>query len=284
MPLDLARHLAEVRRDGPRRFAHWNADLFDAVAAGPAQALADGLGDAADASATLLTYLRLVQEGVGLGLVRQTKAGDAGWTSFLERCLVELVPPLLPQEPPETRGGLLVGVWNVGEGLRGGPGWLDRYVCICAGGLRRLGELEAFLAEVLEPVLTPRPPAAWKGPFAVTVLDLRPWHDDFLPGRMFLAAPSVVCVPDRRQLGVQLGVLLAPGGQSRALGLTAGLTEHREEDLTPALTFDDGQLLLADAVVEVPGLRRCYHHVSVAGGLVAACAIDSQRLWIVETP
>src|SRR5688572_22957475 len=99
--------LAKFRYDGPRAFARWNAVVFDAVAAGPFQTLADRLGRQPDADATLAGYLRLVQQGVGSGVIKQAGAGGAH-SSFLERLLVELIPARLPEIDPKQRLRVLV--------------------------------------------------------------------------------------------------------------------------------------------------------------------------------
>ena len=272
----------ELRRDGPRRFAAWDAGLFDAVAAGPAAALAEALAGQPAAEPTLAGHLRLAQQAVGAGFLRRAD-GAGPWASFLERCLVELVPALLPRAAAADRLPLLVKVWNLGEGLLREPAWLDRYVSACAGGLADLNEVEAFLVRTLEPVLAPSPPAAWEGPFAVTVLDLRPLHDEFLPGEVRLAAPNVVRVRDRRLPGLEAGVLLRRGGRSELLGLTAGLGDYEPTAPPPAVAFTDGVASVAGKTVPLPALRACQGHAASAAGFVAACAVDSQRIWIMES-
>ncbi len=277
--------LAELRGRGPRRFAAWDAALFDVLAEGPARALAAALGGGADAAAAVSAYLHLAHEAVGAGLVRQAAPGPAGWTGFLERCLVELVPRLLPAVPAAARPGVLVKLWNLGEGLSREPSWLDRYAAARAGGLADLADAEGFLVRTLGPVLVPLPPAAWSGPFAVTILDLRPLHDAFLPGEVRLAAPAVLRVEDRRLPGLQAGVLLRPGGKSELLGLTAGLGDYPEAGgPAPDVAFADGRATVAGRGVALPGLRRCHRHAVARAGFVAACAVDSQRLWILESP
>ena len=179
---------------------------------------------------------------------------------------------------------LLVKAWNLGEGLLREPGWLDRYVTASATTLGNLEELEAFLVQTLEPVLSTAPAATWKGPFAVTLLDLRPLHEEFLPGEITLAAPAVLRVSDRRRTGTEVGVLLSPGGRSRPLGLMTGLGEYTEPGDRPAVEFHDGLVRVAGAEVAVARLRRCHRHVVARSGFIAACAVDSQRLWIVESP
>jgi hypothetical protein len=278
---DVAALAAAVRRDGLQRFAQWNSAVFDALVAGPVRLLAERLQEQPNAEKVLAAYLQLLQQAVGSGILAQA---DGEGTNFLRRCLVQLIPELLPAEPPAEQVPLLVKVWNLGEGLHGETEWLGRYVAAWVGDLKRLADVESFLVRTLEPVLTPAPPAAWSGPFAVTVLDLRPVHEEFLPGEVCLAAPGVVCVKDSKRPGVQIGVLLRRERQSRVLGLTQGLRTHAEDVPLPAVQFDDQRMEIAGHSVPLPLLRRCRHHAVARAGFVAASAVDSQRLWVVETP
>src|SRR5262245_47792100 len=125
MTPEIERHSAEFRREGPRRFSHWDAAAFDAVLAGPALVLCDQMRGQADAEAVLDAYLRLAQEAAGIGLLRPAATGPIRG-SFLERCLVELIPALLPRVPAGERLSALARAWNLGEGLRRQPSWLDR--------------------------------------------------------------------------------------------------------------------------------------------------------------
>jgi hypothetical protein len=281
---ELLGRLDELRRDGPRRFARWDASLFEALVPGPVHALAQALAGQEDAPAALAAYLTLLHQGVGLSAVRRAEVASAGWSSWLERCLVEKVPALLPRVPAGKRLPLLVKVWNLGEGLLREPAWLDRYVSACAVALEDLGTLETFLVRTLEPVLSAIPPANWKGPFTVTVVDLRPVQEEFLPGEITLAAPAVLRVADRRRPGTEVGLLLRRGGGSRPLGLMSGLGEFTESGDRPAVEFQDGRVQVAGQAVELPRLRRYHRHLVARSGFLVACAVDSQRLWIVESP
>lgn len=274
--------LGPLRDEGPRQFSRWDAAVFDAVTSGSAAALAGRLAGQPNADAVLAGYLRLVQQGVGSGVVKNAEAG-AGWSSFLERLIVELIPARLLEIAPERRLKVLVDAWNLGEGLLREPAWVDRYVNACAGGLPRLDALEDFLVRTLGPVLTPAPPATWSGLMKITTIDLRAAHDEFLPGKLHLAAPTVLCVEDRRRPGLQVGVFLRHKQKSEALGVVSGLGEYEETDTLPFVTFTDGKAKIGSRVAEVPTLRRCHAHAVARAGFVVACAADSQRLWVIES-
>lgn len=272
-----------VRTDGPRAFARWDAAVFDAVARGPAAVLARHLNGDDDAARAFDSYMRLVRQGVGAGLLTRAAPGAAGWSSFLERLLLEVAPAQLADLPAERRVPALVDAWNLGEGLLREPPWVDRYVCACVRAVPKLDALAEFLTGVLTPVLTPAPPAAWTGPLRVAVLDLREVHDDFLPGKLRLAAPAVLCVEDRRRPGLHVGVHLRRGQRSEPLGVLAGLGAYEEAGRLPGVQFDDGRVRVGAKAVEVPTLRRCHGYAVARAGFVAACAVDSQRLWVIES-
>jgi hypothetical protein len=275
--------LASIRDEGPRKFSRWDAGVFDALVDGPAVALAGRLTGQPDAGSVLAGYLQLVQQGVGTGVLKQAVVGKTGWSSFLERLLVEVVPARLPEIDPGQRLPVLVDAWNLGEGLLREPAWVDRYVNACATALPRLDVLEVFLVRTLGPVLTPAPPAAWNSALKVSVLDLRAAHDDFLPGRLHLAAPAVLCVEDRRRPLLQIGVFLRHGQKSEPLGVVSGLGEYEEGGKLPSVQVEDGRVRVGSKAVEVPGLRRCRAFAVARAGFVVACAPDSQRLWVIES-
>ncbi len=272
-----------IRTEGRRAFARWDAALFDAITAGPAAELARRLGTQSDADAAFGGYLRLVQQGIGSGLVKRAAPGASGWSNFLERLVVEVVPDRLADVAPERRLRALADAWNLGEGLLREPQWVDRYVNARVRATPRLEALDELLVRTLTPVLTPAPPAAWTGALRVAVLDLRAAHDDFLPGRMRLAAPTVLCVEDRHRPALQIGVYLRRGQQSEPLGVLSGLGEYEEGGKLPGVQFDDGRVRVGTKAVEVPTLRRCQGYTVARAGFVTACAVDSQKLWVIES-
>jgi len=275
--------LASIRDEGPRKFSRWDAAVFDAIASGPAATLAERLAAQPESEAVLNGYLRLVQQGVGSGIVKHAAPTPVGWGSFLERLLVELIPARLAEIAPADQLRVLVDAWNFGEGLLREPAWVDRYVNACAVSLSRLDALEDFLVRTLGPALKPAPPASWNGGMKVTVLDLRAAHDEFLPGKIHLAAPTVLCVEDRRRPGLQVGVFLRHGQKSEPLGVVSGLGEYHESGNFPGVQFEDGRVRIGGKAVEVPSLRRHHAFAVARAGFLAACAVDSQRLWVLES-
>ncbi len=274
---------ARLRADGPRRFADWNATAFDEVAVGPAVTLTQSLRGEPDADTVVISYLRLTQEAVGTGAVKSGSTVPSGHTSFLAALSIDVLPTKLAQTLASRRLAVLVEAWNIGDGLRRGPAWFDRYVTACLGNLTDLDDLPGFVARTLGPVTAPSEPATWTGDFRVTVLDLRAAHDEFVPGRVRVAAPTLLAVDDRRRAGLQVGVLLRTGGGCELLGVFGGLDEYPEPGPKPDVRFEDQFATVGNRNVTIPTLRECYSFAVAQAGFVAAVASDSQRLWVIES-
>lgn len=278
----LARIAAEMAELGRRTSSRFDAARFHDLVVTQGRPLWAEIRGHRTGVAVLRSYLRLLAEAVGMGCA----VPDAGGAmrDFLSELLVHQVPARLAQIAPDQRAACLAALWNLGEGLLQEPAWLNRFAIAFAGGAPDLLALPAHLATVLEPVLAPRPPSQWAGPCTLTVLDPRPLADGFLPGEMHLAAPAVVCVHDRRRAGAQLGVLLDRGGRSRFLGATPCLGTTVHEGARPAVTFAPGALAIGKHQVALGWLRAPLEKLVTATGFVLASAVDSQRLWVVDTP
>jgi len=294
-------------QEGARRFSRWNGALYRAACAGcagvwgagegegegaegPARALWDRLAGDRDAAAVFEAYLGLLVEAIGLEVLDAaavevfSRGEGPAATNLLTLLLVEKIPRLLPGGSGEAQIAWLALSWNLGEGLLGEPPWLNRYVASALARLDDLGELEDQLVRVLEPALVARAPAAFTGPFAVTTLDARDVDGIFLPGDMHLSAPAVLCVHDRKRAGIHAGVFLRPGGESSFLSLTPCLGAATEDASLPAAAVEGGALRVGAHQVTMPFLQRGHRVVVSRAGFVVASALDSQRLWVVETP
>lgn len=267
--------LAEARRQGAKRYAAWRPEVFDAHFEGPARQLWASLtrsGDHEAARPVLAAYLTLAGEVSAQGLLG----------TLLHHCLARLVPEELASFAPEARLEVLARVWNLGEGLLGGPPWLGPYVASRASELGRLAQLEAFLVATLDPVLSAPPPAQLRGPFQLHVLDPRPLDDEFLPGEMELIAPAVLSIRDRRR-PLRLGVLLEKGGRSRLLGPLPELARYQEAEL-PRVQLAPRLLLVGEQRIELPTIETAHGWAVSRAGFVAIAAADSQRIFVVESP
>lgn len=262
--------------------SRFDADLFRTVATIAGEELWTSIAPAPDAEVVLRSYLRLVVEAVGIGCV--TLDPSRAHRNLLSLMLVERVPALLASVPAGRRAHCLAAVWNLGEGLLAEPAWMNRYAAALCADLADLTALAAHLEAVLEPVLAARPPSQWTGPSTVRVLDTRPLRDDFLPGAMHLAAPSVVCLHDRRLPRTHVGVLLDHGGKSALLGLTPCMGANLHEVPTAAVEFAPNAVKINDRAVALPWLRTPHERLVTATGFVLASSVDSQRLWVIDTP
>lgn len=270
--------------EGARQHASWNAGVFEELCADPAMQLWETLqneGGKADWQQSVFEgYLRLIQEGVGRGYLRQVTGG--AWSNLMELVLVQFVPEQLLSIKPAKRLEELAKIWNLLEGLLGEPAWINQLVLARALEFKRLGELQDFLVGVLDPVLSPAPTAAWNGPFQQTVLDARPIDEDFLPGEMMLAAPWVLCIQDRRR-PVRLGILLQKAGRSEFIGPLPELEPYRDSTSLPAVELQKNAIQIGKHRFKVPRLNVPHQHAIARAGFLVASALDSQRLWVVES-
>ncbi len=271
---DLLKRLGD---EGPRLFSGWNAAIFDAYVRTVLPAIAANLS--ADDPRTFAGIAVMVQQGVGEGHLRGNPSSLP--RHFLEWCLCDWLPAALPRQLESERLPMLARIWNLAEGLLREPGWVNAYVMARIGELREDGRPEEFLVEVLRPLLEPAPPVRWEPPYHVTTLSLRASDEDFLPGEMQLATPSVLVVADRRR-PVRLGIHLRPGGRSAVLGTFAPTDPIPEEPSTIAVEWADGIARIGPEAVPMPFLAMPYRWSIVPSGYVVACALDSQKLWIVE--
>lgn len=275
--------VAQLRQLGPRRFAAWNEAAFDAYVAGPLANLGRNIAwrDKSADPATLQNYLQLVYEGVGAGWLR-TIENDAPPPTFLAHCLGSLLPYKLAEMPRAARSETLRRVWNLGEGLAREPQWLNQYAITQTTWSTDLQHLEQHLAKILAPVLSPLPAAKWRGKYELQVLNLRQNSESFVPGRLYLASPAVLCLEDRVSEGQTLAVLLRKGGKSEVLGAVGRLPEHHEAFTPPAVATAADAITIQQTRVAAPLLAAPRQALCVASGFVAVCADDSQRLWLVE--
>ncbi len=267
---------------GQRLNARFDGALFQSIAASAAATLWERVEGSPGDQTLLRSYLRLVVEATGMGCLVRDPTG--AHRNLLSLMLVDVVPPRLGELDPVMRPYVLAHVWNLSEGLLGEPVWMNRYAAAMCADLTDLRALSARLEAVLGPVLAPRPPSRWAGPHAVKVLDTRAVRDDFLPGAMHLAAPSVVCLHDRRTPRAQIGVMLEHGGRSTLLGLTPCLGGSLTEGSTPVVEFAPNQVTVGDRAVALPWLRAPRDRLVTGTGFVLATAVDSQRVWVVDTP
>jgi hypothetical protein len=277
-----------VRDEWRGRFAEWDDEPFAAVAVGPGAALAAALGGEPGGDRVVDGYLRLVAEALRLRyLDRASCAGAGPPTDLLARCLLDVLPRRLPAYPAERRLPLLARTWNLGEGLLRQSPWIARLASALVTDADDLERLDEALAFALAPLMAAPRPSAFVGPFEVGMLDLGEVDDEFLPGAMHAAAPFVVCVHDRMRDGLQVAVVLARPGASRTLGASPCLAPDRGADDGGRIDVDvrlgDSRVNIAGQTVALPTVHGAHSQLLLASGFLAVTAVDSQRLWIVES-
>jgi hypothetical protein len=272
-----------------RRHADWDPVPFARVARISGTALASALADAPDASRVIDAYLRLVAEALRLRYIDGARSApdgtDAPPLSLLGRVLLDAVPRRLTAYPAERRLAILADVWNLGEGLLRQPSWMGRIASALIRDLDNLEHLDETLAATLAPLITPTRQSSFSGPFTVQVIDLREIDDELLPGRMHAATATVLCVHDRVSDGLCGAVVLGEGGASRSVGTTPCLADAEGSERPAAVDVRvvEGQATVAGHAVPLPTVRAAHGHVLFPSGFVVVSAVDSQRLWIVES-
>jgi hypothetical protein len=281
----------ELTTQGPRRHSDWDAALFETLVHDTGAALRAALPAEPRRDAVAGAWLKLAAEAVGLGQVDRASArylltgrGRVPESvTLMGRCLLQLAPAQLPAYPADQAVALLARTWNLCEGLAAQPLWLNRYVAAAAVEAPALEKLDEFLVTTLAPALAPARESTFSGPFTLAMLDTRKVMDEFLPGDMHLAAPSILCVHDRRAEDVKVGLFLAPEGKARFLGLLPCLGTW-SEGATPPLEVRPGAVRVNKRVATLPLLGMPHQTLAARSGYVVASAVDSQRLWVLDTP
>jgi hypothetical protein len=289
--------------DWRRRFADWSPEPFAQVVATAGAALASAIPDGPQGDLVLDAYLRLVAEALRLGYVdpascADLESGSPPTLNLLGRCLLDVVPRRLAAYGAEKRLGILARAWNVGEGLLRQPPWMARIANALLHDLDDLDHLAQSVTGTLEPLLTEPRHSSFAGPFSVQVVDLRDLDDEFLPGTMHVAAPYVLCVHDRLRRDTHGAVALSAGGTCRSLGTTPCLADraivggkapdepsrpHPSDAHTIEVRVVQGRATVAGRKLALPTVHTEHAHVVVPSGFLAVSAVDSQRLWIVES-
>lgn len=281
LPAKAEQAIAQLAAESPQAYSRWSDATFRAYVAGPLAVLVEQLRakeDAAEMESVSLAYLQMLREGIGTGLVGPIERNCA---NLLEYSLRESIPRQLAAVPKQDRLKVLARVWNLCEGLSHEPAWLNQYVLNRAAAGFEIERIETFLSAVLSPVLSAGSKATWTGPFRISVLNPRPWEDDFLPGEMHLMAHAIACVNDRRGKTC-LGVLFQKGGKSEFIGPLPSSRQHVEPQ--PAdWRVEPNRLCIPGHQVALPYLARPHRTLFAAAGFAVVSAVDSQRLWIVES-
>lgn len=273
--MDHSPTIERLAKKGAKQFSQWNPSLFQ----GYCQAL---LHDPPQTSSLPVTtaLAEMVCEGIGHGYL--TTSLDGQPANLMEFCLRHWLLAQLAEAAAGRRLALLADTWNLLEGVLHEPGWVNAYVLARAGQLHKEPSLEAFLRRALQPLFEPATRAQWQGPFRVATLSLRPCDDDILPGDMHLVAPAVLTVRDRRR-DLGCGVVLRKQGQSELAGIFNQTSPFVEEPSAAPPSWQGEWLTLGNDRVQLPFLGEPFRWLQVHAGFVVASAVNSQKLWIVES-
>ncbi|HRI71911.1 MAG TPA: hypothetical protein PK156_47085, partial [Polyangium sp.] len=251
---------------------------------------AGAIDGAPDAAPIFLGWLKLVEEAVGLGYVRLGIVAAEDKLAFppenlMELLLLVLLPGKLGACAPQGRVALLAKAWNLGEGLLAEPPWLNLVVASAMSNVASLMDLEGRLLRILDTALAPRARSAFQGPYGVRTLDLRDVDGAFLPGRMHFAEPALVCIHDRKRPDIVAGVLIGAKTAPSLAFRSPCLAEKTIGDPgLPTVSLTQAGICVGDARVPLPLWTRGHAVVASRAGLIVASALDSQRIWIAETP
>jgi hypothetical protein len=278
-------------QEGARRFSRWDGALFRTLVEGPGQTLCGRLAEQPGSEAVFEAFVRLLVEAIGCGYVGPDSlappgAGRRAPRNLIELFFLDLIPARLGGGSAESQVAVLARAWNLGEGLLGEPAWMNRAVAGAMASLDSLADLDRKLVRVLEAALVVRAPSTLAGPFTTRTVDTKEFDNAFLPGRMHFSAPALLCVHDRKRSDIQAGILLAPRGAATLLppGPCLGAPENKDEGGLPTITLVQGGLRIGDARLPLPMFKRGHASAASRAGLIAVSALDSQRLWIVESP
>jgi|CXWL01.1.fsa_nt_gi hypothetical protein len=221
--------LRELEEAAKRRFVRWDSKLWVRLLEGPARRLAESLaqgeGDSQANDALIESYLKLAVEGIGLGYITPEESGAE---TVASRLFLKLVPETLGSLPPRQRAVALASSWNLAENLESQPIWVRRVFLRALRGTPHLDHLEELVADVSQRLETP-PEKSLKDAFEGRWVSLADEDSRFLPGGVHFAAPTVVCVHERRREDASsIGVWLE-GAQPLVLG-SLGCREKPAKD------------------------------------------------------
>jgi hypothetical protein len=259
---------------GASQFSNWNRSLFNDYCETIVAPLA------AHEPTLAVNFAETLREAIGCGYVSTSLASPA--KNLLEEVVRTWLPEQLVQHSAKKRLTALAKAWNLLEGLLREPAWVNAYVMARVRELTHDTQLDDFLVSVLTPLFEPAGVADWHGPFRVTMLSLRPCHNDFLPGEMHLVAPTVLAINDRRN-DQACGVILRKKGQSELAGAFGETQPYSEPPPTVTPHWTGGELSIGHEKIALNFFPGAYRWMHTRSGFVIANAINSQKLWIIES-
>ena len=283
---EIVEQIASLRQAGEKQFAKWNAAAFDAFVEGAfTQFQSNYYWQHENKPANLdvlKNLLQLIYQGVGEGLLLPMEHDELA-INFFSYLLSRAVPNQLPKVAVNQQSAVLEKLWNLGEGMAREPRWLNQLaIAQTPYWSISLENLEEHIKGVLAPVVSPLPNATWDGRFSLKVHNLRDHSDTFVPGRVYLAAPAVLCLNSRIDPQETLAVLLKRGGHSQVLGEVGNLPAYEESFACPEVKVTANEVRVGKISTPTPLVAAPQPPFCTASGFIAITAEDSQRLWLVE--
>lgn len=272
--------IERLAQKGRTQFSNWSAPLFENYCQATLPRLIGSAETAAAWQPAAAAFAELLCEGVGRGHL--TVQLHAEPVNLMEYCLRDWLVSRLIQVSTKQRIRFLVSAWNMLEGLLREPRWVNCYVMARAHELENENDLQVFLTRVLRPLFEPTTSSNWSGPFRVTMQSLRSGDDEFLPGEMHLVAPNILAVRDRRR-DLTLGLILRKQGQTELAGIFSDTSPFTDSPPAISPRWQGEWLSLGTAQVQLKFLAEPFRWIQASAGFVVASAIDSQKLWIVES-
>ena len=275
--MNLLPTIDRLAQKGAAQFANWDPVLFQ----GYCQSALPRLVQHPQASPALASaFCELLCEAVGRGYLAMSV--HANPTNLMEYCFRDWLVSRLAAVATDQQLPFLADAWNILEGLLREPRWVNAYVMARVRELADEGSLASFLGRVLKPLFEPATTANWSGPFRVTLLSLRPGDDEFLPGDMHLVAPTILAVRDRRR-DLSCGVVLRKQGKSELAGLFGDTSPYVEQPASTEPRWQGEWLAFGGERIQLPYLGEPARWLQADAGFVVASAVNSQKLWIVES-
>jgi hypothetical protein len=275
--MDFLPTIEQLAQKSATQFANWNPSLFQDYC----QALLRDHAKSPLSSPLVATALaEMLCEGIGRGYL--TTSLHAHPANLMEYCFRNWLVSRLADVAAERKLHFLADAWNLLEGVLREPSWVNAYVMARVRELHGEHCLESFLGVVLKPLFEPATMANWTGPFRVIMLSLRACDDEILPGDMHLVAPTILAIRDRRR-DLACGVVLRKQGQSELAGIFGETSPFVEQPSITAPSWQAEWVTFGKERIQLPFLGEPFRWLQVRAGFVVASAVNSQKLWIVES-
>lgn len=283
MNKELKRQVAEIRDISPL----WNEEVFESFCNTTVKHLESKLDKKAKKELVPL-FTQLGAEAIGQGFItnvynpgwKDSYVPWVGWQGVLEILWTMIVPDELDTVPVEHRSESLVKLWNLGDNLHREAQWINPFlVSQIKKSCPSLADFQNYIISSLNPLMANRE-YRWNQPLTVEVIDCSEVHSDFLPGDMYFAAPSVICIHDRRNSGIFGGIYLTEN-ESTLVGHHSDFGQETQTASVPGYHFSSQSLAVGDQLAELPFLVD-KHSATAGAAAIAMSAVDSQRVWVVR--